>query len=420
MVLVHELGHLLAARLFKVRVEAFAFGFGPRLFGFKHGDTDYKVCLLPLGGFVKMSGENVGEPSDEPDSLLSKPRWQRIIIAFAGPLFNGILSVVLLVGLFMTHYERPTFWAEPAVIGYVEDDSPAKRAGVAQGDEVVSFDGEPTPDWDSLRRVEATAALKRVEIEVRREGRIERMTFGIDAGMHGIGAAGWHESAPVRLGRSQPGAPASKADIKPNDVLVAIDGEQIDSVAEVFDLIGRSGGTELTLDILRGTEVHQTKVTPEYDEPADAWRIGIYLGPAYDMVVTRAGLGEAFRLSLKRNAADATLIFRFLEGLFEQRMSARSLQGPLGIAQMSGEAAEAGWPALIQLMAGISLNLGIFNLFPIPILDGGVILMLLVESVIRRDVSLAVKERIMQVGLVALMLLFAFVMYNDILRALPS
>jgi regulator of sigma E protease len=161
-------------------------------------------------------------------------------------------------------------------------------------------------------------------------------------------------------------------------------------------------------------------VAPEFDrsqEHGDAWRIGVSLIPDHERVTAQLGFFAAARESLDQNQKNVTLLFRVLGGLVEQRMSPKSISGPIGIAQLSGEAARRGWPELVGLMAAISLQLGILNLLPIPILDGGVITLLLFESVIRKDVSLAVKERIVQVGFVFLMLLFAFVMYNDIMKS---
>ena len=422
MVLIHELGHFLAARYFDVHVESFAIGMGPRLFGVRRGETDYKICALPIGGYVKMAGESIGEPSGDPREFLAKPRWQRLIIAFAGPLFNILLAIALPVGLYMTHFERPTFWSEPPVIGYVQSDTPAREAGLRTGDRIVELDGADTPDWQSVRLAEIAAVNKTAKVVFERDGRRMETGLRIEADEQGMGRAGWIEGAPVRLGQPVPDMPAAAADIESGDLLLAIDGEPIDAFPEVIELIQSSEGGALQLTLERDGRRVETEVAAVYNEsgPKPTWQIGIGLEPVYESVVTQMGFVEALGQSVEENRRYATLIFNFLGGLIEQRMSPKSLEGPIGIARLSGEAARRGWPELIGLMAGISLNLGIFNLLPIPILDGGVILMLLFESAIRRDVSLAVKERIVQVGLVFLVLLFAFVMYNDILKSLPD
>jgi regulator of sigma E protease len=420
MVLIHELGHYVAARYFDVKVEAFSIGFGPRLFGFQRGETDFKVCVLPLGGFVKMAGENPSEPSEDARSLLAKPRWQRLIIAFMGPLFNIILAILLPIGLFMFHYERLAFVTQPALIGYVKPGSPAHEAGIRQGDRITALNGTPTPTWESVTLTEITAAYLTMQVEVERHG--ERLTFPVKVGADertGIGTVGWSEQTPVRL-KPVAGSPAERGGVQPGDRLVSIAGEPVLSIFQVPELVQRAAGSPVTIEVLRAGQTVSLEVVPEFDrsqEQGDAWRIGVEMERDDERVTTQLGFFAAARESIDLNLKSATLIFRFLGGLVEQRMSPKSISGPIGIAQLSGEAARRGWPELVGLMAAISLNLGILNLLPIPILDGGVITLLLFESAIRKDVSLAVKERIVQVGFVFLMLLFAFVMYNDIMKS---
>ncbi|MBH00244.1 MAG: RIP metalloprotease RseP [Solibacterales bacterium] len=424
MVLIHELGHFWAARYFKVRVLAFAFGFGPRLFGFKRGDTDYKVCLFPLGGFVKMAGENPGEPSGgAPDEFMAKPRWQRIIIALMGPIFNVILAFVLLVGLFMVHYERSAVQLEPPVVGYVAIDSAASRVGMLEGDLIVALNGEPVPDWESVRLIEIAAPHETLEVTVVRDSKERNFLVPIPPDEKtGIGRAGWYESTGVRFGRTTPGLPAEMAGIQQGDLLLTLNGDPVTSWRKVPDLIQQIGGGLTQIEVQRGDQVIPIEVTPVYHSAgttSPAWRIGVELTPDNKTITTQLGLMDAVIQSYEQNFKNAKLIFAFLEGLLEQRMSPKSLEGPIGIARLSGEAARAGMPYLVSMMAAISLNLGIFNLLPIPILDGGMITILLFESLIRRDLSTVVKERILQVGLVLLMLVFGFVIYNDILKILP-
>jgi regulator of sigma E protease len=424
MIIVHELGHFLAARYFDVRVDAFAIGFGPRLFGFRRGETDYKVCLLPLGGYVKMAGENIGEPTGDPREFLSKERWKRLIILFMGPMFNVILAVLLPAGLFLFHYERLAFFLEPAKLGYVEEHSPAAEAGIGEGDTIVAINGDPTPTWESVKLAEIAAANSEISVTVERDG--QRITVPVKLGAHpdtGVGDAGWSEMAPVLLDRITSGMPADKAGVKDGDTLLSIDGEPIHSSRKVPALIEKSGGKPVTIEVLRDGQVHKLQMTPTYTEyegsPA-TWRIGVgRVSADYKRIETRLGLVDALRESIDQNRKNATLIFSFLGGLLEQRMSPKSLEGPIGIGRLAGDAARSGVPDLVILMAAISLNLGIFNLLPIPILDGGVITLLLMEMIWRKDISVAVKERIVQAGLVFLMLLFAFVMYNDIVKSLP-
>ncbi len=426
MIFVHELGHFLAARYFDVRVEAFAFGFGPRLFGFKRGETDYKVCLLPLGGYVKMSGaEHLGEATGDPRDLPSKPRWQRLIIAVMGPVFNVILAIVLPAGLFMFQYERLAFYTEPAELGYVEAGSPAAEAGIQEGDTVVAINGAATPTWEAVKLAEISAANSEIDVTVERGG--EKLHFPVKLGADpetGIGDAGWSEAAPVRLDGISPGMPADKAGLKDGDILLSVNGEPVQSSRKVPVLIAESGGKPVSVEVQRDGQVLTLEVTPiytEYEGSEATWRIGVRrVGPDYERIETSLGFVQAFRESIDQNRKNATLIVNFLVGLFEQRMSPKQLAGPIGIGQLAGEAARNGLPDLIMLMSVISLNLAIFNMLPIPILDGGTITLLLLEMVWRKDISVTVKEHIWNAGLVFLMILIAFVMYNDIVKSLPA
>lgn len=421
MVLIHELGHFLAARYFDVKVETFSIGFGPRLFGFKRGETDYRISALPVGGYVKMAGENPGDPTGDPRDLVAKPRWQRIIIAVMGPAFNILLALALPIGLFMMHHERLAVDFEPAVVGYLAEDSPAAKAGVEVGDLIVAIDGEEAPTWETVRLAELHATNKTVAVALVRNGERIELPITLTADERGVGVAGWAEVAQVRLGPIIPGSPAERAGIKPDDLLVSVNGIEVRSPALVPELFQKNGGDEARVVVKRGGEATELGVTPEQkpnEKGESVWMIGVTLNPEYERIATKLGFVDACRESLEWNRRNATLIFSFIGGMIEQRMSPKSLEGPIGIARLSGQAARSGPTTLIQLMAMISLNLGIFNLLPIPVLDGGVITLLLLESVIRRDLSMAVKERIVQVGLVFILLLFVFVMYNDILKSI--
>jgi regulator of sigma E protease len=423
MVLIHELGHFLAARYFDVKVETFSIGFGPRLFGFRRGETDYRISALPVGGYVKMAGENPGDPTGDPRDLVAKPRWQRIIIAVMGPAFNILLALALPIGLFMMHHERLAVDFEPAVVGHIVENSPAAKAGVEVGDRIVAVDGEETPTWETVHLAELHATNKTVPVALVRNGERIELAVTLTADERGVGVAGWAEQAKVRLGPINSGSPAERAGIKADDLLVSVNGVEIRSPARVPELIQQNAGKQARVVVRRGAGEIAVDVTPEAktnEKGESVWMIGVQLNPEYERIATQLGFADACRESLEWNRRNATLIFSFIGGMIEQRMSPKSLEGPIGIARLSGQAARSGAPTLIQLMAMISLNLGIFNLLPIPILDGGVITLLLLESVMRRDLSMAVKERIVQVGLVFILLLFVFVMYNDILKSIAQ
>jgi regulator of sigma E protease len=423
MIVFHELGHFLAAKLFAVRVEQFAIGFGKRLFGVQYGDTDYRINLLPLGGYVKMAGEAVSDTlTGEPWEFQSKPRWQRFIIALAGPLFNFVLAVALLTGLFMYRYQKLAYQEKPAEIGYVQPGSPAAKAGLEPGDLIVRFDGEENPTWETVDLRVLASPAQPVEVSYRREGQVRQATVTPSAeGPSRIGVAGWAPHLPAIVRRVEADMPAAKAGVQPGDRIIAVNGQEIRFRPQMSEMVQQNQGNPLKIVVRRGNQDREITVAAVQRETpgiGQMWRIGVEF---QDETITRQlTFPAALQASLETNRKYALLIFEFVGKLFERKMSPRSLEGPIGISRLAGEAARQGFPELIMLMAAISLNLGIFNLFPIPILDGGVMLLLAVEGAMRRDLSLAVKERIVQVGFVFLVLFAVYVTYMDIIKALPA
>ena len=422
MVIFHELGHYLAALYFKVKVDSFSFGFGPRLFGFKHGDTDFKVCLLPLGGYVKMAGENIGEPTGDPDELLSKPRWQRFIIMAMGPIFNFILAIALLAGLFMYSFERPAFIEQEPKIEGVLADSGAEAAGVQPDDIIRSVDGQAVATWMDVELPIAMAINRTIPVEIERNGSVQTLQVFVSESESRPGApyVGWSEGYDVVFRGIAAGTPGELAGFRPGDQLRSVDGSKIRTTTQVIELIQTSAGKPLSLEIERDGVKQTLEVAAAYNQDADAWRIGVELSARWKMIESQLGFAEAVSQSTEKNVRAAGMVFSLIGGLFSGTVSPRMLSGPIGIYEYSKEAAETGPSALIQLMAMISMQLGLFNLFPIPILDGGQMLLLTFEGAIRRDVSIAIKERIIQVGLVFIVLLFGFVMYSDLMKKIAS
>jgi len=423
MVLVHELGHFMAAKWFRVRVDVFSIGFGKRLWGVKRGDTDYRISVLPLGGYVKMAGENPGEPlTGDPREFLARPRWQRFIIALMGPAMNIVLAIVLLTGLYMFKYQKQAFLERKAEIGYVEKDSPAAQAGLRPGDLIVRLAELQDPNWEAVEIRVLSSPGQPLEVIVRRDS--EQITTTVTPAVeprNRVGIAGWAPYLPAIVRRLDPNLPAAKAGLRPDDQIVAVNGEPVKFGPRMLYIMQGSQGRPIELTILRQGQPQTVRVTPVLsDVPGlkeKMWRIGVDLKD--DEIEMSLSFPDALRQSLATNKKLALLIFDVVGKMLERKMSLRSLEGPIGIARLSGEAARRGLPELVNIMAAISINLGIFNLFPIPVLDGGVILLLLIESVLRRDLSMQVKERIVQVGFVFLVLIAVFVIYNDIRKTLP-
>ena len=420
MILIHELGHFWAARFFDVRVDAFSFGFGPRLFGFRRGETDFRFSLILFGGYVKMAGEQPGdEAAADPRSFQAKPRWQRLIIAAAGPAMNIVLAIALLTGLYMVRYPQLANSNSPAVIGYVHKGSAAEKAGLRAGDTIVQIDDQKDPKWQDIVLAEAAGAGREIQVGYVRNGeRLHtKLTPVLDEKL-GMGSSGWSDDTDVLLGGIVPGMPAERAGLRRGDVIVAVDGQPVRSMEGLNDLVRATAGKPAQITFRRDGVDKTIAVTPTYSEQDQKWMIGVQL--ERPVIVTQLGFVDALRESVEQNIKGASLIYQFLGGVIERRMSAKSIEGPIGIARLSGDAAREGATAFIGLMAMVSLNLAVFNLLPIPILDGGLILLLLIEMLMRRDMSLQVKEAVFKVGMVFLMVVVVFVLYNDISKLLPG
>jgi regulator of sigma E protease len=420
MIFIHELGHFMAAKAFGVRVLVFSLGFGKRLLHFTKGGTDYRICILPFGGYVKMAGD---DPSANrpgaPDEYLAKPRWQRFVIVVMGPVMNILLAIVVLTGLYRFHFQKPIYQEQPARVGAVEPDSPAANIGLRPGDLVVRLDGLRNPTWEDVEMKILTGVGEAMPLRVERDGKSLDMTLTPRAeGPNRVGYAGWYPYAPGIIDKIEPGLPASQAGLKSGDEIVAVDGQKVLYWPNIALLLQSEKGKPVELSILRDGQESQTTMTPVLTEVMGEkrWRIGVSFHN--EVIVRRLPLGAAFKASIQDNWRSCVATFDVLGKILTRRMSTRSLAGPIGIAQLSGEAYRAGFPELLMLVAFISLQLGIFNFLPIPVLDGGVMLMLLIEGLMRRDLSVRVKERFVQAGIVFLLLLAVFVMYNDLVRTL--
>jgi regulator of sigma E protease len=422
MIMVHELGHYWVARFFDVKVETFSFGFGPRLFGFRRGETDFRFSAILFGGYVRMAGEQPGDEAvSDPRSFQSHPRWQRMCVVFAGPAINVVLAIALLTGLFMAEFPKTPTPKNP-IVGYVAPNGAAAKAGIQEGDRVVQIGNSTEPTWDTILIKEIAGAREAIPVWVKRgEDRIKvTLTPSYDE-KQGLGRAGWEQGEEnVEIAGVREGMGAQKAGLQKGDLLISANGHRLWSTTRLNQVVRESEGQPVELVFIRKGEEHKVAVTPMKSNPdgkEERWMIGVDLDRHVEIV--KLTFPQALRESVRWNVQNATLIFKFLEGLVERRMSPKSIEGPIRIAQMSGEAAREGLSTFVLLMAGVSLNLAIFNLLPIPILDGGQILLLFVEMLMRRDLDLRVREMVVRAGFVFLMVVVVFVIYNDISKILP-
>jgi regulator of sigma E protease len=436
MVFVHELGHFVVAKLCGVRVEAFSLGFGPRLFGFKIGETDYKVCLLPLGGFVKMTGETesglTGSPirtsdggdevASDPRAFTSRPRWQRMLIGVAGPCFNFLLTLGLMWFYFAFINEVPAGMVKSTTVEWVTPNSPSAIAGIQSGDVIVQFDSVKNPDWDAVQEQAILNANQMVPVAVERGGNTFQLSLHIPASaksdtfsLSDAGISPQFSDGPIGVLRVQPGTPAEQSGLLNGDAIESVDGHAFHSVNTLLDYMQAGAGKPMALTVLRKGVTLQLVATPARLD-SSTWKLGFAPVPI-PIREEPLSLVSAGGKSLVYFKTNALLVGEILERLFTHRLSVKQMMGPVGIAQAAGEVAETeGWQPKFQLASEISLQLGILNLLPFPILDGGMILLLLIESLLRHDISLVIKERIYTAAFVVLMAFVAFTIFNDVSR----
>jgi regulator of sigma E protease len=425
LVLVHEFGHFAVAKLCGVRVEVFSIGMGTRLFGYKHGDTDYRISLLPIGGYVKMAGELPTEKaSGDPGEYSSHPRWQRILILCAGPAANFLLALLLLTVVYMGHNEVPNYISQPAVVDYVQPGSPAANAGLQHGDRIVRFDSIQNPDWQTINLRSVMNLNHSVSIVVEQNGQQKQSALHLpaepnpnDFSLRDVGFTLVEQSAPLKITTLIPDMPGAKAGLKVGDAIESVDGISLHSLQSMILYLRQNGNRPVTLTVLRNGQPLEFNVTPEKGAEPDgtpAFQIGFNVEPPPSHI-ERLSLPQAFSQSVRDNIKGTTLVADVLHRLVTARMSVRTLSGPVGIARMTGQVASLpGWAPLMEWTANISLQLGLLNLLPIPILDGGTILFLIIESIMRHDLNEQFKERVFQAAFVFLILMTVFILVSDL------
>lgn len=415
LIFVHELGHFVMARRIGVRVLTFSLGFGPKLLKVRRGDTEYCISAIPLGGYVKMAGEHAEDArSGQPDEFLSKTKWERFQVLIAGPAMNILLAIVVMAAVLYQGAEVPAYESQPPVVGTVLAGSPAERAGIEPGDRIVSVAGRVVETWEQLYLEVMPKANREVDVVVLRDGHERRLAIVPDAQTQfEMGDIGVLPEMHPQIRVVTPGSAAEQAGMLAGDVILAVNGEPVTRDQPLVKTINDSPGVPLTMRVRRDGAERDVVVTPV--QQGEVGLIGVQLSQ-FEVRVIEPGPLQALQMSLQRNLEWSTLIFRTLVGLFTTETSPKQLMGPVAIAQLSGGAAQIGWVALFSLMAMISLNLGILNLMPIPVLDGGHIMILALEGVARRDLSIKVKEKMLFAGFLVLMLLMVTVIYNDLTR----
>ena len=423
LIFIHELGHFLVAKANGIRVERFSLGFGPHI-GVKIGETEYCLSLLPLGGYVKMSGQEDFEegeivPLDDPRAFSSKPLWARIQVVLAGPAMNLILPFLLMPLVFMVGRQEPKYLRQsPTLIG-VQADTPAAKADFKIGDLILQVDGEQVASWDRVLKNIAKPSGSEIKFKIKRGAEELEKTVQLEAAEGGGAFIGiepifFFDMDPV-VGGFQPGSPAQAAGMQVGDRVLAVNGEDVADWPAMAEKVNASQGKEILVKVSRQDQEKELKAVPLYNAELKKYVIGVAKGsnPANYQKLTY-GFGEAFQRGVRENLMLFGLTFKVLKDLVTLKASYKDLGGPVRIAQISAKAAEQGLGNFLYLLAFLSIQLGVLNLLPIPVLDGGHLLFMAYEGIAGRALSMKKRLVAQQVGMFLLLTLMVVVTVNDI------
>ncbi|MDO8644642.1 MAG: RIP metalloprotease RseP [bacterium] len=422
LVFIHEFGHFIVAKLSGMRVEKFSLGFGPKIFGFQKGETEYRVSILPLGGYVKLTGEDPASPeANAPDSFNSKPLLSRLGVVVAGPTMNLLLALLLMPIVFMIGKMEPAYLDQKPIVTGVLSESPAATAGFQVGDEIVRLNGKEFHEWRSLLDQIMLRAGEPLNFELNRDGQNFEKSVVIDSwektktGYLGVEPRFFVGNEPVVDGVG-PDSPASKAGLQKGDRVVAVNGKAIQTWTEMSEVIGSAKGETVLLTLERQGKSQTVSLSPLYDKSHDKWMIGVQKGVEEGKysVLKRYSFGEACLQGWSEVKKLTGLTFDVLGRLVTFQLSYKALGGPIRIAQGAAMAAETGLSYFLYFIAFLSLQLGILNILPIPVLDGGHVAYLTLEKIFRKPVSTRIRSIIDQTGLALLLTLMLVVTLNDI------
>jgi len=418
LVFVHEFGHFFMAKLVGVRVEVFSFGYGKRLFGKTKGETDYRVSLLPMGGYVKLLGEGMFEKDRPvaPDDLMAKTRGQRILIMAMGSIMNIVLAVLIVAFMNLVGTKAPEYLDAPPVIGWIESGSPAEKAGLRVDDEIVRISGRQVKTWTDVQMAVGSRPDRLIRIEVLRGGQPLQVDLQTETvSKYQMGYAGFQAKILTQIDMVLAKSPAEKAGLRAGDVILAIDGAPV-YFYQFLETVQKNADREILFTVDRGGRTLALPVTPRKE--GEVGKIGVRQDAK--SIIKKYGFFAAIGQSVRKNISDTFLVITFIRDLFTGEASTRQLGGPLEIANFSYAAFQMGWMALLSWIAVISLQLGILNLFPIPVFDGGQIFVLIIESIFRRDLGPKARQVWMTIGFVIFVFLILFVVLNDFVKRLPN
>jgi regulator of sigma E protease len=423
LVFIHELGHFVVAKMCGVKVLKFSLGFGPKLVSRRHGETEYQICAIPLGGYVQMLGEGSGEQGEEVElsaeektrSFAEQPVAKRLAIVSAGPVMNLILPLLILPISFMVGVQIPTYLDQPACVGYVVPESTAATGGFHSGDCITAVNQQPISSWNETNKSFISLAGEELLFQVDRNGEVLQLKVPADNdSLQGLQALGFFPRQEARIGGLAPDMPAAAAGLQKGDLILKIGSYQISSWYDLKGVVQKIGSQTVPVQLERAGQPLTIDLTPQQRDGDGEFLLGI--APSYNSELKKFGFFAAIREGSERTWELIKLTVVFVQKLFSGSVSAKNIGGPITVIQIAGQAAQTDLSAILSILAFISIQLGILNLLPIPILDGGHILFYLIELIIRRPVSARVREMSQQVGMAMLLMLMVLAFYNDIIR----
>lgn len=427
LVFVHELGHFCVAKLCGVKVLKFSLGFGPRLISHQRGETEYMICAIPLGGYVQMLGEGVGDqgedaeidPEEEKRSFANKSIPRRMAIVAAGPIMNLVLPFMILPLAYLVGINLPAYLEDPPCVGYVIPESEAAKSGFREGDCIVKISGMEVATWTDTGPALVNSAGEPIVFTLQRDNGIEELVIGPENGaLEGLQSIGILPGQDAVIGSLAPAMPALEAGIKEGDRILSIGEHEIVSWYELKDVIQDFGGRPVSVVVERDMQQLTVELTPKKVDGNDDYLIGV--APQHETIFKRFSFSEAVAAGAERTIDLIDLTLVFIQKLFSGHVSTSNIGGPITVVQIAGQAAQTDVSSILSVLAFLSIQLGILNLLPIPILDGGHLFFYTFELVFRRPLSLRAREWAQQIGLILLILLMVLAFYNDIVRMLGS
>lgn len=423
LVFIHEFGHFIAAKKQGIGVEKFSLGFGPQLFKFTRGETTYMISALPFGGYVKLKGEDPdSEEADDPRSYSARPMWQKSLVVFAGPLMNLLLAFLFMPVVFMVGRMEPVFLDQKPVVIGVRHHSPAEKQGLKKGDEILEMNHQTFSTWQDFLDFVLVHPDTDIEMKIRRDDEVITKNGVIGkstdthAGTLGIEPTYFIGNEPM-IDKVVPGSPAAEAGIQPGDEVVEINNLPVGTWTDMSEKVAENGGRAISVGVRRNQKRVTLSLTPHYDEAHDKWLMGVEkdLGKrAGAFVRKKYPFQEAVVKGTRENIKLSQMTLSVLGRLVTFKLSYKTLGGPIRIAQASAMAAKSGLSDFLYFLAFLSLQLGVLNLLPLPVLDGGHLFFFAIEAIQGRPLSAKVRLMAEQAGFVLLLTLMVLVTLNDV------